>query len=336
MGNTTVYGDLSRGTAAWVSRESLRHAQPRIILGKIAAQPEKPLDKNKSDTVVFRRPVPFAVNTIPLAEGVTPTPEKMTYERITVQVKQYGAWSELSDWILMTSEDPVLKDNTELMGEKAAATSEQIIYQAVRGGTNVIYANGASRSAVNTKYDLNKQRAATNQLSRQRAERITRVLDSTPDQGTESVSAGYVAVAHVDLDSTIRDMPKFIDVKDYGSKQMISEHEIGSVELVRYVLSPDLGSFPNAGGAKDNGTYTVVSTGGVSADVYPVLIFGRDAFGIVPLKGANSFTPIVLNPRPQGGDPLGQRGSVGYKFAYAAVILNELWMIRVEVAVPTF
>lgn len=332
MGNTTVYGDISRGTAAYVSRESLRHAQPRIILGKLGAMPTKPLAKNSSDTVVFRRPIPFAVSTIPLAEGVTPTPQKMGYERITVQVKQYGAWSELSDWVMDTSEDPVLRDNTMLIGDQAGATAEQIIYAAVRGGTNVIYSNGASRAAVNTAYTLNKQRAATNQLKRQKADKITRILDSTPDQGTESVAASFVAVAHVDLESTIRDMIGFIDVKDYGSKQTISDYEIGAVEDVRYILSPDLKSFADAGGVKG----VMTSTSGVNADVYPILIFGKDAFGIVPLKGENSMTPIVVNPKPGPGDPLGQRGSVGYKFAYAAVILAELWMVRIEVAVPAF
>jgi N4-gp56 family major capsid protein len=74
------------------------------------------------------------------------------------------------------------------------------------------------------------------------------------------------------------------------------------------------------------------STSGTSADVYPILIFGQDCFGQVPLKGASAMTPIVVNPKPANGDPLGQRGTVGFKFATAALILNELWLARLEVA----
>ena len=43
---------------------------------------------------------------------------------------------------------------------------------------------------------------------------------------------------------------------------------------------------------------------------------------------------MVLNPNvPRGGDPLGQRGSAGWKASHAAVILNDAWMHRLEVAV---
>jgi len=76
----------------------------------------------------------------------------------------------------------------------------------------------------------------------------------------------------------------------------------------------------------------MLSTGGVNADVYPVLYVARDAYGIVALKGMFAVTPMVVNPKPSDSDPLAQRGHVGWKSMQTAVILNDAWMVRGEVA----
>jgi len=65
--------------------------------------------------------------------------------------------------------------------------------------------------------------------------------------------------------------------------------------------------------------------------VYPIIYLARDAFGIVPLKGKDSITPMVVNPKPASGDPLAQRGTVGWKAWQAAVILQDAFLIRAEV-----
>ncbi len=328
MGNTTTYGDIGQRTAAYAAREMLKHAEPKLVLVKMGAS--KPVPKNKAKTVKFRRPKPFPVSTVPLAEGVTPTPQKLQYEDVEATLKQYGNVSEISDVVIDTSEDPVLNDAAMLTGEQAGATQEQVTYAVVKGGTNVFYANGANRAAVNTPISLNKQRAVVRQLNAQKAQKIARILDGSPDYGTSPVEAAFVAVTHTDVEADIRNMAGFVPVSKYGTRNLVSEHEIGMVENVRYVLSEDLAPYLDAGGAPST---TVVSNGGSAADVYPILYFGRDSFGVVPLKGADAITPIVINPKPAPGDPLGQRGYAGYKFMMTAVILNELWMCRLEVAV---
>jgi N4-gp56 family major capsid protein len=122
-------------------------------------------------------------------------------------------------------------------------------------------------------------------------------------------------------------MAGFIPTKQYGTTTPY-ENEIGAVERVRYLTSTIFAPFPDAGGAK----LTMRSTSGTSADVYPILIVARDAYGIVPLKGKDSLTPMVVNPKPASGDPLGQRGTVGWKAWQSAVILQDAFMVRVEVA----
>jgi N4-gp56 family major capsid protein len=45
-----------------------------------------------------------------------------------------------------------------------------------------------------------------------------------------------------------------------------------------------------------------------------------------------AIDPSIINPGiKSSADPLGQRGYVGWKSWWSAVILNELWMARLEV-----
>ena len=76
----------------------------------------------------------------------------------------------------------------------------------------------------------------------------------------------------------------------------------------------------------------MVSTGGSNADVYPIVMIAKESYGLVPLRGAGAIQPTVLNPgTPSKSDPLGQRGYVGWKTWFVCVVLNQAWMVRMEV-----
>ena len=226
-------------------------------------------------------------------------------------------------------EDPVGKDAAEQAGQNIGRSVEQLDYGIVRAGTNVFYSNGTARTDVNTPITLAKQRAVTRALKAQKAMKHTSILNSSLKFATRAIEASFIAVAHTDMESDIRNLPGFIPVAQYGQRSPVSEHEIGVCEDVRYILSPDLEPFEDGGGAKGS----MVSTAGTSADVYPVLYFGKDSWGRVALRGQGSVSPSII---PVGqktkDDPLGQRGYVGWKTWHAALILNQLWMARLEVA----
>ncbi len=326
MPNTT-YGTISQRTAAHAQREMLKHAEYVNVLQKMGKT--QPVPQNTADTMKFRRPVVFAASTTQLGEGVTPTAQAMTFVDVSVQLGQYGNVVTVTDKVMDTSEDPVLNEASKMLGEQAGASAEQIVYNIVKAGTTVSYANGVSRAAVNTAITLNKLRAVTRTLKANKAKMITMILDGSPNYGTSPIEGAYVAVCHTDCEADIRNLAGFTPVAEYGSRKTVSPHEFGSVEGVRFVTSPDLGSFADAGGAAG----TMKSTTGTLADVYPILFFGQDAFACVPLKGKYSLQPVVVNASPSDSDPLAQRSHVGYKFYFAAVILNQTWMSRLEVSV---
>lgn len=338
------YGDISPAVAAYAVVRMLKRALPLLCFEKFGQV--YPLPTNSTQTAKFRRYflsgatgaagsgtgefyTPLA--TTPLVEGVTPEGRQLANQDYTVQVNQYGDYMTITDVVMDTHTDNVLREMTDALGEQAAETVETLRFNVLKAGTNVFYGSGAvNRAAVATKITLADQRRVTTALNRQNTKKITSVVASNPDFNTKSVEAGYVAVVHPDLENDIRDMPNFKPVADYGPHTSPWEGEIGSVEQVRYIATTVSKPFQGAGVVVASAP-TLRSNGGVNIDVYPVLYFGRDAFGIVPLKGKSAITPMVVNPKPAAGDPLGQRGTVGWKLWTATVILQEAFMARLEV-----
>lgn len=340
----TGYGDITPAVAAWATVRMLKRALPLLIFEKFGQT--YPLPTNSTQVAKFRRYflsgatgaagsgtgtffTPLA--TTPLVEGVTPEGRTMANQDYTVQLGQYGDYMTITDVVNDTHPDNILGEASDILGEQAAETVETLRYNVLKAGTNVFYGSQvASRSLVANKISLADQRRVTTALSRQNAKKITSIVASTPDYNTKSVEAAFMAVVHPDMETDIRDMVGFKPVADYGPHTSPMEGEIGSVEQVRYIGTTIAKPFEAAGVVVASAP-TLRSNAGVNIDVYPVIYFARDAFGIVPLKGKDSMTPMVVNPKPAAGDPLGQRGTVGWKLYTATVILQDAFMARLEV-----
>ena len=353
MAALTTYGDISPAVAAYSVVRMLKRAMPYLHLEKFGQV--YPLPTNSTQTAKFRRyflqgatgaagpdtggtsggtsPFFIPVATTPLIEGVTPSGSILANQDYTVTLQQYGDFVTITDVIEDTHTDPVLQQSTDILGESAAVTVETLRFNVLKAGTNVWFANAqVSRGAVVTAITLADQRRVTTGLNRQNARKISQVVASTPDFNTKSVEASYMAVCHPDLESDLRNMTGFKVVADYGPHTTPFEGEIGSCEQVRYLTSTVIAPWTNTGGTSvTNGLRYTAAGGAGSCDVYPILIFGRDAFGIVPLKGKSSMTPMVVNPKPAPGDPLAQRGTVGWKLWTSTVILQDAFMGRLEV-----
>jgi N4-gp56 family major capsid protein len=343
----TSYGDISPAVAAYYVVRMLERAMPYMHIEKFGQTYVLP---TKSTQVAkFRRyylqgatgaagpdaigssafNVPTAIT--PLVDGVTPAGSILQNQDYSVQVMEYGDFVTITDQVIDTHTDPVLDQATEVLGESAAVTVETLRFNVLKAGTNVFYANKvAGRSSVITAITIADQRRVTTGLNRQNARKISSIVASNPDFNTKSVEASYMAICHPDLETDIRSMAGFTPVASYGPHTSPFEGEIGTVEQVRYLTSTVFAPFADLGGTAVTNSlrYTTANT---ACDVYPILYFGRDAFGMVPLKGKSSMTPMVVSPKPAPGDPLAQRGTVGYKLWQATVILQDAFMARLEV-----
>ena len=64
--------------------------------------------------------------------------------------------------------------------------------------------------------------------------------------------------------------------------------------------------------------------------VFPTLFLGKDAFGNVTVNGENAHVIVKQLGSAGSADPLDQRSTIGWKSLYAAKILQEEWICRVE------
>lgn len=324
-------GHLSTMLNAYAIFQFLTRALPYLVFEKFGQV--YPLPANNTKVAKFRRFEALDATPKKLTEGVTPDSQALTTTDVEATLDQYGSLVTVTDVLLDTNDSKIMENAAMVVGEQAAEMIERMRIGVLLGGSNVEYANGTARNAVNTPITLDLQRRIVRKLKNQKARYINSIIRSTPSFNTENVAPGFIAVCHPDCESDIRDMKHFQDVKDYGSVPAM-ENEIGAVECVRYLFTTLMEAWKDAGGAKAGvDGVEVLSTTGANADVYPILFIAKDAYGLVPFKGASAVTPIIVNPAPSASDPLGQRGHVGWKAMQTALILNQAWMVRAEVAV---
>jgi N4-gp56 family major capsid protein len=329
----------------------LEHAQPIIVLGDFGEQREMP--KNNTDTLVFRRVLPFgavttgsginsaqyvgtpqiAANNFILSEGVTPNSNTISFQDVSVTLQNFGVLFKYSSKVENLYEDDVPGEMTKLVGETMGEILELVRYGILKAGTQVVYANGSSRGSVNTPISLNKLRSAARVLESNRARRVTQRLAPSVNFGTKPVQPAYIVFVHTDGEADTRNLPNFTRAEEYSAFKPIHDREIGACEQFRFITSPLLAPFAGSGSATVNG---MVSNGGSNVDVYPFLVIAESAWGQVALKGMNAITPTVLKSSTiSHANPLGMFGYVGASTWFNAVRLNEGFMTRVECGVTS-
>lgn len=332
------------------AQDMLAHAQPITVLGDFGTQREMP--KNATDTLVFRRTLPFganvsgttiegspryvgtpaiAPNSFVLGEGATPGANTVAFQDVSVTLQQYGLLFKFSSRVELLYEDDIPAEMVKLTGETMAEVLELVRYNLLKAGSVVLYSNGSSRAAVNTPISLNSLRKATRTLESNRAKRVTSRLAPGVNFGTRAVQPAFIVFVHTDAVADIRNLPGFTKVEEYGQFKPIHDNEIGACEDFRFIKSPLLAPFLASGSGTLNGS---LSVGGSNVDVYPFLVIAEDCWGQVALKGMSAVKPTVLKSTDiNHANPLGQFGYVGASTWFAAVRLNEAWMARIECAV---
>jgi len=334
--------------------EILARAIPCEVLQLAGTQKQMP--KNVSDTVVYRRWVPYnasagnpniliqsggvtvetdASNRVDthvtnnlLAEGTTPTPDSIVAQDITAVLKQYGCLYSFTDKVADLYEDGISDAMKTQVAERMALIRELELYSKVRANTNRFYGGaGTTLATVDGKLTAKLLRKMARSLALNHTKKITSILAPSPNIGTKPIEAAYLVFCSSDIDADLRDatnFPGYTPVAAYGSRKPMHENEIGSFEQFRFIASPELVPFQNAGAAV--GTTGCLSTGGTAIDVYPLIVVGQESYGTVALRGSKSFDLSVIPVgNKDSADPLGQRGYIGAKFYAVSVLLNQQW-----------
>lgn len=324
--------------------EILAHVMPVEVFGKFCIK--KPMPKNMSETVVFRRWLPKGATAASpniwsitaashqLSEGETPVAETVSAQDITATLVEYGfvyRWSNRTEDLY---EDDVPAEIKRLTGERMGLLLEMVRWGQLKACTNVFYPGGVStRATVVSLITPAVLRKVSRSLQVNQGQKITGILSASTNVGTQPVEAAYMVICHTDMEKDIRaELTGFIHISEYGSRQTMHENELGSWENFRFITSPHLAPTLSAGG---NVGATVLS-GGVAgstsaADIYSLIVLSQEAFGDVALRGksAMNISSFPASTKTKD-DPLGQRGLIGAQTYFTCVRLNELQMAVVE------
>ena len=217
-------------------RALLEIAKTRLVHANYGQK--RSIPRNSGKRVEFRRYELFSpdANALVLEEGVTPAGQSLAQSKIEAEVKQYGAYVEVSDLLDLTSYDPVLGESTELLGEQLGTVVEWVTRDAMCAGTNVQYANGKTSRLLLTASDkltVTEIRKAVRSLKKAKA----RMFNSTGEG--KSRKPHFVCICSPDATFDLQSDSLWQDVSKYADVEQIYSGEIGRLFGVVFVESTE-------------------------------------------------------------------------------------------------
>lgn len=311
--------------SAFYDRTLLERVMPLLVhlrWGQVRDIPNKAGTK----VIKFRRYANLAAATTPLTEGVTPAGKQLSVTDITATVAQYGDYITTTDVLSYESEDAILMEAAEIMGDQAGDTLDQLTRDILAAGTGVVYSGSANTQtsdvAAGDVITLANLDTVIATLKDNNTKKITRMITASTGIGTTPILPAYVAIVHPVIAVKIKALAvasgQWVGVNKYPSQSGVMEGEIGSYEDIRFI--------------ETNNAKVKTGQGTSNIDVYCTLIFGANAYGITRVSG--EAMKNIVKPLGSAGsaDPLDQRATSGWKATFVAKILNEDFIQRVESA----
>jgi N4-gp56 family major capsid protein len=245
----------------------------------------------------------------------------MSVTDITATVAQYGDFVTYSDVVDYESQDAVLTEFAEVLGDQAGDTLDQLARDVLAAGTTVVYVGQTSRAAVSAADLITavEVRKMVRTLKNNKARRVTRMVSASTGIATEPVAQAYISIVSPDTTFDLQDETGWVPVEKYSAAMSVMEGEVGKLGDVRFVETPNAKVFEGAGAS--------------SIDVHATLIMGMEAYGVSRISGA--ALQNIVKPLGSSGtsDALNQRGTTGWKGTFVAKILNDDFLGRIEHAV---
>ena len=232
MNTTTSTNANTYFNKTFYDRKLLDTAKTRFVHANFGQK--RSIPRNNGKRVEFRKYDLFTpdANALTLVEGVTPTGQNLSQSKVEVEVKQYGAYVEMSDLLEMTAYDPVIADSAELLGEQLGTVIEWVTRDAMNETTNVQYAGGAaSRVALTTsnKLTVAEVRKAVRTLKKNKARPFFSALDGSCRK------PHFICICSPDATYDLQSDALWQDVSKYSNAEQIYSGEIGRLFGVVFV-----------------------------------------------------------------------------------------------------
>lgn len=279
----------------------------------------KNIPMNSGKTVYFTRFTPLAVVTAALSEAANPTAVDMSATTVSAVLADWGNYTTVGSLYSMTSIEDGLTQHVEVHGQNAGESVDQelrrilISANAYSGATGTLVQIPAGATALSTIH-------TTDTLTGLEVRRAVRTLKT---QRAPKFSGGlYRGILNQYTAMDLMGNSEWLDAHRYTTSDAIERGVVGKLHGVEFVES--------------NNAYALLSAGFSTsatnvANVVSSWIFGQHAYAMVNL-GSNAAPKIyVKNPGANSTDnPLDQFSTVGWKFPFAAVVLNANWIVHLR------
>jgi len=190
--------------------------------------------------------------------------------------------------------DNIQSSFLDLLGDQASLTLDTIRRDVLRGGTNVIFADGATdRAGAAAKSLVAKDFAtAAIKLKNQGAKKFKKVITGTTAVGTLPIRSAFMGITSPEVVEDLRTLAGWKDVETYSDYSKAMPEEVGSIGDFRMLESTN---------------NEPVDVGGKNA--YLTLLFGENAYATTTLRGKAGIQTITKPIGSSGvNDPLNQVG----------------------------
>ena len=302
-------------------RALLERAIPAFVHNRFAQVRDIPSNSG-TNVIKFRRYGSLTATTTALSEGITPSGSQLSVTDVSATVLQYGDYVTLTDKVLMETYDPILTETSEILGEQAGDSLDQLCRNVQVASASAQYASTATTVATvdaAMKLDRAEVKEAVRTLKNNNAKPVTSMINPSTGYNTTPINRAFIGIVHPYSTYDLDDATGWIPVEKYPNKADVMPDEVGSLAGVRFIESSN--AYSTAG--------TLITT------VYGTLIFGQNAYAQTRISG--EALKNIVKPLGSAGtaDPLNQRSTSGWKATYVAKVLNANWILVIYHAVSS-
>jgi N4-gp56 family major capsid protein len=251
-----------------------------------------------------------------LKEGVTPDPTvNLSVTTEYFSVKQYGAYTSLSDIVQLDSPHDLVSIAAERVSFAAAKSMDEIVRDVMNAGSaRVYYAQAQSTSSsISTRAAL--AAATTSNIATGDARQDYKLNGLEVKKAVARLKAAnvpafpdgfYRCIIHPNQQYDLLTDTSghgFLEATKYTQPLDMLNGEIGAYSGVRFLVA--------------NGAKTWTQDG---QTIYSALFFGPDAFVV---GDSQTMQTYFVAPGGDHTDPLSQRALIGYKLRFGAMIMGE-------------
>lgn len=303
MADTTTASGMEQAVQTYYQKRALDRLVANFFFYHLGMKVNIP--KNSGKIAQFYRFDNLNTSTMltGLTEASVPTAVQITANTSTVTLVQYGAYSKLSDLLVLTHRTDIMNQATDIMATALSETVDTVIrnmvYTALSAQTTNVYGQDLAKTSASI--------TTADTMAASTLKRIVREMKKNkcrPYKDTDAFIGVFSPSQVYDLKGS--SAGEYMEVAKYAQPGKVWEGEVGKMFGVRVLETTQIST-----------AASTQITSSVTADIG--LVFSEGSFVVTGVDGGAPQL-IVKQPGSAGAaDPLNQFGSVGFKITFGSL-----------------